>query len=67
MKIVILHVKQEIKKYRIKGLQVVEVHIDSAFNNEKFEQAVKPAILHKYAANEYVGVAKRRNRTMKKG
>ena len=56
--------KEEITKYKVRGLQVVGVHADNAFNNESFEKAVRLAILHKYAANEHVGVAKWRNRTV---
>ena len=58
-------VKNEIDMYAARGLQITGVHVDNQFFNEEFVQAIKPATLIPYAANEHVSVAERRNRTVK--
>ena len=61
METIIPCIKAEIKRYSSRKLRVAGVHADNAFNNDDFKQAVRPAVLHAYAANEHVGVAERRN------
>ena len=58
-------IKREVNRYIKQGLQVCGVHIDNEFNSEIIEEAVKPAVLHKYTVNEYVSVIERCNRTVK--
>ena len=58
-------VKTELKKYKERGLKVVSVHVDNAYNNEKFQGDIDGAILVPYAANEHVGIAEREIRTIK--
>ena len=55
----------EMAKYKWRGLQSTGIHIEKTFNNDEFEAAVRPAILHKYASNEHVAIAEQRNRTAK--
>ena len=41
-------------KYSLRGLEVTSVHIDNQFNNDEFEQGIKPATIVPYAADEHV-------------
>ena len=58
-------VKKEINKYTARGLEITGVHIDNQFFNQEFENAIRPATLITYAADEHVSVIERRNRTVK--
>jgi len=58
-------VQNVINKYRARGLPVSGVHVDNQFCNEAFENAIKPAILIPYEAQEHVPVAECRNETIK--
>ena len=46
-------------KYKERALKVVSVHVDNAFNTEKFQSGIEGAILVPYASNEYVGIVER--------
>jgi len=48
---VLKKLQAEMTKYKERGLKVVSVHVDNAFNTEKFQSGLEGAILVPYAAN----------------
>jgi len=58
-------VQVEMTKYKERGLRVVSVHVDNAFNAEKFQSVIGGSILVPYASNEHVGIVEREIRTLK--
>jgi len=62
---VLKKVQAEMTKYKERGLEVTSVHVDNAFNTEKFQSGIEVAILVPYAANEHVGIVEREIRTLK--
>ena len=56
-------VKTEMTKYKDRGLKVVSIHVDNAYNTDRFQSSIEGAILVPYAANEHVGIAEREIRT----
>ena len=62
---VLKKVQVEMTKYKERGLKVVSVHVDNAFNTEKFHSGIGGSILVPYASNEHVGIVEREIRTLK--
>ena len=54
-----------VRKYKIRGLDIVSVHIDNQFYNDEFAQGMLPIKIVPYSADEHVSIAERRNRTVK--
>ena len=54
-----------LRKYKLRGLDIVSVHIDNQFYNEEFAQGMLPIKIIPYSADEHVSIAERRNRTVK--
>ena len=62
---VLKKVQVEMTKYKERGLKVVNVHVDNAFNTEKFQSGIGGSILVPYASNEHVVIVEREIRTLK--
>eukprot|EP00957_Ditylum_brightwellii_P126892 9672765-Ditylum_brightwellii.AAC.1 len=56
---------REYRLYVRRGMLIAHVHGDGDFDCESLRSAVKPAILHIYAPNKHVGVAKNSTKTVK--
>jgi len=54
-----------VRKYKIRGLDIVSVHIDNQFYNDESAQGMLPIKIVPYSADEHVSIAERRNRTVK--
>ena len=62
---IIEQVKQCIRKYKARGLQISGAHVDNQFYKSEFQRAIAPTILIPYATEEHVSTIERRIRAVK--